>query len=103
METSYLIFYGFILIIGGVIGRVRAGSKISLIAGVLSGILVLLGIFLLTIDLMIGFGLIAAVSGLITISFIIRLAKTGKFMPAGMLCLLSLIATIVSVLQLIQP
>ncbi|NIM01634.1 MAG: hypothetical protein GTN89_12565, partial [Acidobacteria bacterium] len=79
-----LLIYAVLMIAGGAMGS-RAGSKVSLYAGVGSG-LVLLAAFgatfaALETGLWIGCGLAAALA----VVFGKRLAKTGKFMPAGML------------------
>jgi len=47
-----------------------------------------------------GYGLISAMSTVLVVIFIIRLVKTGSFMPSGMLVILSIIAAIVSIKQL---
>jgi len=44
--------------------------------------------------------LISVMSALLVVTFIIRLVKTGSFMPSGMLVILSIIAVIVSIKQL---
>ena len=43
----YFIVFGLLTIAGGIMGFVKAGSHASLIAGSLSGLLLLLGAFLL--------------------------------------------------------
>jgi len=104
METIQLSFtvYAFLMIIGGYFGYKKAGSKASLISGSVSGLLVLFGVYLAGINYSIGLGLIAIVTGLLVVAFIIRLKKTKKFMPSGMLLILSIIAFIVSAAQLIN-
>ena len=90
----YFPIYAILLIVGGVIGFKKAGSKISLYAGVFSGIVVGFGIYM---DSM---GLIFAVSLLLIGSFTARLLKTKKFMPSGLLLVLSAIAAFLSGSQL---
>ena len=97
-----LAMYGILMVMGGYLGYVKAGSKVSLMTGAIAGVLVLIGIYLSRSNPALGFQIIAAVSGLLTIVFIIRLIKTHTFMPSGMLFTLSLIAFIVSLRQFIQ-
>jgi len=87
---AVIILSTFVLI-GGVIGFKKAGSKASLIAGVASSVL-LDACFAAAFVNMQG-GLIGAlvVAGLLDVVFIMRLAKTKKFMPSGMILILCLI------------
>lgn len=73
--------------VGGVMGFVKAKSKASLIAGVISG-LALAGCFAYSLQAPRD-GLMGAlfVTGLLDIVFIMRYVKTKKFMPAGMMLL----------------
>ena len=91
----YFPIYAILLIVGGVIGFKKAGSKVSLYAGVISGVVVGIGICMQSL------GLICAVSLLLTGSFAVRLVKTKKFMPSGMLLIASLAAVIISVREFI--
>jgi len=79
-----LILYGCLLLSGAYFG-LKAGSKISVIMGIISGLIVLGGAYLVTLDAFKGYCLIASVSSFLSIIFLIRLIKTHKFMPAGML------------------
>jgi len=86
--------YGVIMILGGIAGFVRVGSKASLISGVGFGLVLLVT----------GFGvwqssqacLVAAevIALLLVVLFAIRYAKKRHFMPAGMLAILSLVAAV---------
>ncbi len=82
--------YGTLTLIGGIMGYVKAKSQASLISGLVSGsLLILAG----TAELMgqsWGLILAAGISAALAIVFVVRLVKTGKFMPAGMLILASL-------------
>ena len=60
-----------------------------LIAGIISGILIFIGVYLLGSNAKTGMMLVTAVSGMLTIVFLMRLWKTHAFMPSGMLLLLS--------------
>ena len=92
LKIFVTIAYGIIVLVGGFIGYSRAGSKKSLIAGAIAGILLLLAA--IAQGLNIGFGLILAkiVTLLLLVVFTIRLIKTRKFMPAGLSLVIGIIA-----------
>ena len=86
------IAYGVLALIGGIIGYVQAQSKASLISGSISGLLpIIAGVMQLQGQ---GLGLILAtvISSVLVIVFAIRLTKTRKFMPAGLMSLLGLVS-----------
>lgn len=93
------IAYGVLAIVGGIIGYFQAKSKASLISGVISGLLLIIaGVMQLQGQ---GLGLILAVVVTIAliIVFAIRLAKTRKFMPAGLMTALGVAALVVMLKQ----
>ena len=92
-----LTIYGILLIAGGFMG-LKAGSKVSLIMGSISGIATLLALYT-TANPAIGYRFVAIISGILCVVFILRLLETHKFMPSGMLLLLSLAALIISLCQ----
>ncbi len=98
----FLGIYGVLLIGGGFMGYKKAGSKMSLIMGLISGALVFLGLYLTQTSPKNGYTLIAITSAFLTGVFIKRLIKTKAFMPSGMLIVLSLLALVVSMLMLKQ-
>jgi len=79
-----LILYGCLLLSGAYFG-LKVGSKISMIMGIISGLIVFFGTYLITVDAFRGYCLIASISSFLSVIFLIRLIKTRKFMPAGML------------------
>ena len=94
------IAYGILVIVGGIIGYVQAQSKASLISGIISGLLLIIaGVMQLQGQ---GLGLILAI--VVTIALIIvfalRLAKTRKFMPAGLMTALGVAALVVMLKQM---
>ncbi len=101
MEKIVFEGYALFLLAGAYFGW-KAGSKISLIAGIVSGILVFLGIFLMSSNLHLGYTVVAAVSLLLTIVFLIRYLKTRAMMPSGMLLIVSVLVFIFSVCKFIQ-
>ena len=97
-----LFIYGILLIAGGYLGYAKAGSKPSLIMGLISGALILLGVYLLGTNFPVGRILVSSVSLLLCIVFLLRLIKTHQFMPAGMLLVLS-VAVLLLCIARISP
>ncbi|HEV2839722.1 MAG TPA: TMEM14 family protein [Chthoniobacterales bacterium] len=94
----YFIIFGLLTIVGGVIGFVKAGSTPSLVAGSISGILLLVAAFLLPGHPALGLAVGALTSVLLAGKFIPAFIKTGQVMPAGMMSVLSVIGVIVAVI-----
>jgi uncharacterized membrane protein (UPF0136 family) len=92
--------YAVFSIVGGFIGYQQAGSKPSLISGVITGILLLIGAFLLLQGQIWGLWLAIAVTLLLVIVFIYRLIKTKRFMPAGLMVIVG-VATLIAQWQAI--
>lgn len=87
--------YGAIIILGGVMGFVKVGSKASLLAGVGMGMALLasgFGVWRGSANSLVVTEVIAA---LLLVLFAVRLAKTRRFMPAGMLAILSVVAVVI--------
>ena len=93
----YFIVFGLLTIVGGVMGYVKAGSTASLVAGSVSGILLLLAAFLLPGNLVVGLVLAAVVSIALAGRFVPAFIKTGHVMPAGLMSVLSVIGIIMAI------
>jgi uncharacterized membrane protein (UPF0136 family) len=93
----YFIVFGILTIAGGVIGYVKAGSMPSIIAGSISGILLLVAAFLLPDHRLAGLAIGLIVSLLLAGQFIPKFIRTGKVMPAGMMSILSAIGIIMAI------
>ncbi|MEM6717611.1 MAG: TMEM14 family protein, partial [Cyanobacteria bacterium P01_C01_bin.147] len=90
--------YAVLSVVGGIIGYQKAGSKPSLIAGIITGILLLVaGVGLLQMAAWASW-LAIAVALLLVIVFIGRLLKTRKFMPAGLMVIVG-VATLIALFQ----
>jgi uncharacterized membrane protein (UPF0136 family) len=98
----YFIIFGLLTIVGGVMGYVKAGSTASLIAGSVSGILLLVAAFLLPNNLVIGLALAGLVSIALAGRFVPAFIKTGQVMPAGLMSALSVIGVIVAIVAWIK-
>ena len=101
IDRIILIIYGLFLLFGAYFGW-KAGSKPSLISGSISGILVLVGVYVSTLNPRLGYGLLTALSSLLVVVFLMRFLKTYKVMPMGMLLVISLVAAIISLMRLLQ-
>lgn len=73
---------------GGIVGYLKAHSKASLIAGIVSGALLGAAYYVAGRNATQGMLFGAVVCALLCIVFGIRLRKTKKFMPSGMLLVL---------------
>ena len=93
----YFIIFGLLTIVGGVIGYVKAGSTASIIAGSISGILLLIAAFLLPDRVLLGLAMAATISLLLAAQFLPKFLRSGKIMPAGLMSILSLIGIVMAV------
>ena len=93
LDKIILIAYGLFLMVGGYWGF-KKGSKVSLVMGVSSGLLVLLSLWIMSFNPSVSWIFLSCISGLLALSFLMRLIKTKKFMPSGMLLLISLLVLI---------
>ncbi|MEY2484825.1 MAG: hypothetical protein QOG67_2843 [Verrucomicrobiota bacterium] len=93
----YFIVFGVLTIVGGIVGYLKAGSTISIIAGAISGILLIAAGFCLPEHRALGLGLGLIVSLLLAGQFIPKFVRTGRVMPAGLMTMLSAIGIVVAV------
>ncbi|NJO39151.1 MAG: hypothetical protein HC769_08565 [Cyanobacteria bacterium CRU_2_1] len=94
LGTIAAIAYGILAIVGGVFGYAKAKSKPSLISGLASGILLVIGGIGQQQGTSWGLWLSVIVAVVLIIVFAIRLAKTRKFMPAGLMLIAGIAALI---------
>jgi len=84
--------YAILLAVGGLIGYFKAGSRPSLIAGLLSSVAAFTALGLSVGNSRWGVPLGLLLSVVLFVLFGYRYAaKTGKFMPSGLLAVLSLV------------
>lgn len=86
-----LVVYGMLMILGGLMGA-RAGSRVSLVAGAGSGVLLLVAWGITRSNMSAGLWMGELISLLLAVTFGARLARTRKVMPAGVLLVTSVIA-----------
>ena len=103
LTKNYYFIFGTLTILGGVIGFVKAGSKASLIAGGVSGVLILVAAWLIMSGkVQAGLILGLVLSSVLEMRFLPAFVKTKKPMPAGMMAVLSMVGTVLSVLALVK-
>jgi len=93
----YFLVFGALTIVGGIIGYVKAGSLPSIIAGAITGVLLLVAGFLLLEHRAAGIATAFVVSFVLAAQFVPKFIRTGKMMPAGMMSILSVIGLIVAI------
>jgi uncharacterized membrane protein (UPF0136 family) len=99
----YQFVFGVLTIVGGVMGFVKAKSNASLIAGGVSGLLLLVAGYLMgsasaQIGLILGLVVAVALAGRFVPSYL----KTKKAMPAGLMAVLSVIGVVLGAVGLMQ-
>ncbi|PHM07365.1 TMEM14 family protein [Nostoc sp. 'Peltigera malacea cyanobiont' DB3992] len=93
--------YGILAIVGGVIGYIQATSRVSLLSGSISGLLLILAAYFQLQGQTWGAILAVLVTAVLVVVFAFRLAKTRKFMPAGLMTILGMLALAVMVNQMV--
>ena len=88
------LIYGFLAMVGGIIGYVQARSKPSLISGLVSGLLLLIGAVRASQGIASSLWLARIVALLLVVVFVVRLVKTRKFMPAGLMVITGVVTVI---------
>jgi uncharacterized membrane protein (UPF0136 family) len=96
MEAAkiYFIIFGLLTIAGGIVGYVKAGSVVSIIAGAITGVLLLVAAFVMPEHSVAGLAIALIVSLFLGAYFIRKYLSTGALMPAGMMSVLSIIGII---------
>lgn len=97
-----ILVYALAVAIGGIFGYFKAKSKMSLISGLVSGAALFAAWFVSKTAPLVGLGIATFISAVLLVVFITRLIRTRKFMPAGVMMSLSLVAAIVFILGLVN-
>lgn len=98
-EHWVLIGYGLLLLLGGILGF-KKGSRVSLWMGLVSGSMILSLLLLVSRQPILAYEGAAGISGILTVVFGVRLFKTRKIMPSGLLCSVSLAVLIFSLTRI---
>src|SRR5207248_1130916 len=104
MEAAkiYFVIFGILTVVGGVVGYIKAGSVASIIAGSITGVLLLVAAFLLPEHRAIGLATALIVSLLLAAQFVPKFLKTGGMMPAGLMSVLSVIGIIAAIIAWVK-
>ena len=94
--------FGVLTIAGGILGYVKAGSVASIIAGSITGVLLLVAAFLLPEHRAIGLATAFIISLLLAAQFAPKFIRTGRVMPAGMMSVLSVIGVIAAIVAWVK-
>ncbi len=89
--TTTLWVYILLLLVGGLIGFFKAGSKVSLLSSAVSAAILILctvGLFKAAV----AEAVINLVLAALIVVFALRLAKTKKFMPSGLMLVVTVAA-----------
>ncbi|HEY9672077.1 MAG TPA: TMEM14 family protein [Waterburya sp.] len=102
IATWSILIYGLVVLLGGIMGYVKAKSQVSLLSGVGSGIALLIAWFIAGNNPWLGLGLATLLGFVLFVVFIVRFLRTGSFMPAGLMMVFSLAAVAVFVIGLLS-
>jgi uncharacterized membrane protein (UPF0136 family) len=86
---TVLWIYIVLLLVGGLIGFLKAGSKVSLITSAVSAALLILTAIPGLFGPGLARGLADAIMAALLVVFAIRLAKTKKFTPSGLMLVIT--------------
>lgn len=101
-KLFYFVF-GALTIAGGITGYMTKGSRASLIAGSITGILILIAaVLILSGNVQPGLILGGLVSLALAYQFMPKFFHSHKFMPAGMMSILSAISIVLTALAFLR-
>ena len=89
---TILWIYIVLLLVGGLIGFLKAGSKVSLITSAISAAALVLTAIPGLLGPTLARGMADAIMAALLIVFAIRLSKTKKFMPSGLMLAITIAA-----------
>ncbi|MCX7687484.1 MAG: TMEM14 family protein [Fimbriimonadales bacterium] len=104
MNVYQIILLIYLLVVagGGIMGYVSAQSTASLIAGLASGVLLAIALWLSFSNPKLGFGMAAVVALALAVFFTMRFLNTGKWMPGGISMILSGLTFILMLVALLR-
>jgi uncharacterized membrane protein (UPF0136 family) len=90
--NTILWIYIILLVVGGLIGFLKARSKVSLIMSVGFAAVLVLAAIPGMLKPEFALGLANVLMAILLVVFAVRLTKTKKFMPAGLMLLITIVA-----------
>jgi uncharacterized membrane protein (UPF0136 family) len=93
MQFDNIVFWSYILLLlaGGLIGFFKAGSKVSLITSAVAAALLILTRLSGVFQASFARNLSLVIMALLLVVFAVRLAKTKKFVPSGLMLVLTVV------------
>src|SRR5687768_12767200 len=88
--NTILYLYAAVVLGGGVMGYVKAGSMMSLVMSGAAAVIVVVGVLLAKSNQSLGYGICGAVALLLAGFFAYRVTSTGSLMPGLVVIILSL-------------
>jgi uncharacterized membrane protein (UPF0136 family) len=93
----YFFVFGILTVAGGIMGYVKAGSVVSIVAGLITGVLLMAAAYLLPQYREVGLGIAFFTSLLLALQFIPRVLRTRRLVPGGIMTLLSIAGIVLAV------
>lgn len=100
MAAYIVLTYGVLVVAGGIMGYVKSKSLPSILAGGISGVLIIISSILMMNQSSAGSFLALALSVMLLIMFGLRFQSSKKLMPSGLMIILSLISLVTLLLHL---
>ena len=94
MHNSILWIYILLLLVGGLIGYLKAGSKVSLIMSAVFAALLILTAIPWLFQPAFARGLANVLMAALLVVFALRLTKTKKFMPSGLMLVITAVTLV---------
>ena len=95
-QTKVLWAYIILLLVGGLIGFFKAKSKVSLITSAVFAAVLVLTTLPNVFQRTFAGNLVNVIMALLLVVFAVRLAKTKKFMPSGLMLVVTIVALALS-------
>ena len=93
--SAVIVAYALFLIVGGIVGWRKSGSRVSLTASLISAALLSIAYRISLNSPFAGYLMAAIIAFALALVFFRRFRKTKKFMPAGMMLILSTLVCLV--------
>lgn len=100
ITCSTAAIYGFIVLMGGLIGYFKAGSTVSVVMGSSSAALLFISAGLTYYGYQMGLTMLFFVSLALSLLFVYRFSCSGAWMPGGIMMVVSLVALAIAIANL---